>query len=87
MAFAPFPAIARGNLLDPASWSGADPARAMLRVVQVEHVAWETPEARHYKVMAYTEKVEGERESAVGDAAAVVRPGPARLATRAGRAS
>jgi hypothetical protein len=87
MAFAPFPAIANGDRVDPGSWPGRDPSRPMLRVVQVEHFAWETREARHHKVMAYTEKVEGTRESAVGDAESVAPPGPVLMATRAGKAS
>ncbi len=62
----PFPAIARGDIVNPGVWEGSQSPMKVLRVVQVEHVVWEAAGVAKQKLLVFTEEVEGTRELRLG---------------------
>lgn len=62
-----FIALNAGELIDPKRWPDSRSPQRLLRIVNLEHVFWETPERHCHKVMAFTEEYDGSREALVRD--------------------
>ena len=58
----PFLGINSGDLMNPGIWEGSKSPMKILRVVNVEHLIWETNIEVKHKLMVFTEEVEGSRE-------------------------
>lgn len=58
----PFMGISVGDIVNPVTWEGSQSPMKVLRVINVEHMIWETDTKVKHKVMVYTEEVEGTEE-------------------------
>lgn len=59
----PFMALKPGDLLNPGIWPDSQSPMKILRVINVEHIIWETDEAVKHKLMVFTEEIEGTEEA------------------------
>lgn len=58
----PFIPLHRGDLLNPGLWEGSQSPMKILRVLNVEHLLWESDSIVKQKVMIYSEEVDVEEE-------------------------
>jgi len=58
----PFMPINVGEIVNPGIWEDSQSPMKVLRVVNVEHIIWETSNRIKQKVMVFTEEVEGTEE-------------------------
>jgi len=58
----PFMTISKGDILNPGTWSNSQSPMKVLRVINVEHVIWESGAKVTHKLLVFTEEVEGTRE-------------------------
>jgi hypothetical protein len=59
---APFLPINAGDLLNPGLWPGSQSPMKILRVVNLEHIIWETDSHVKHKLLVFTEEIEGTTE-------------------------
>ncbi len=59
----PFMSISAGDIINPGIWEGSKSPMKVLRVLNVEHIVWQSKEGDvKQKVMVYSEEVEGTSE-------------------------
>jgi hypothetical protein len=61
-ASSPFLGINSGDLLNPFGWEGSHSPVKILRIVNLEHMIWETETEVKHKLLVYTEEVDGSEE-------------------------
>lgn len=58
----PFMTISKGDILNPGTWPNTQSPMKVLRVINVEHLIWESGVKVTQKLLVFTEEVAGTRE-------------------------
>jgi hypothetical protein len=57
----PFMTISVGDIINPSVWEDSRSPMKVMRVVDVEHIIWETSGNAKHKIEIYTKEVDGGR--------------------------